>query len=156
MMKMSYLTGCLVVLTAAAPLVRADEQSHRRAAEELLQAMGMDKQLQSALDQTLALQIKAQPVLLPYRDVMRKFLGKHISYAALKDDLIKIYSDEFSETELRQITAFYKTPAGKKMVDKSPTLMGKSMQLGMQRVAKNQGELKQMIEDEAKKQKEKP
>jgi hypothetical protein len=134
----------------------ADEMSHRQAAEELLQTMKVEKQMETAMNQMLDVQMKAQPALVPYKDVMRKFLDKHISYAALKDELIQIYVDEFTEPELKQIVAFYKTPPGKKIVEKGPALMTKGMQLGVQRVAKHQDELKQMIEEEAKKQKKNP
>lgn len=147
--------ACLVALTIAVSVTRADDKSHRQAAEELLRTMGVERQMDSAIDQSLAVQIKQNPGLVPYKEVMRKFLSKHISYAALKDDLIQIYVEEFSEPELRQITAFYKTPAGKKLAEKGPALMGKGMKLGMNRVAQHQDELKQMIQDETKKQQEK-
>ncbi|HTU16556.1 MAG TPA: DUF2059 domain-containing protein [Gemmataceae bacterium] len=154
-MKSLSVTASLVVLTIIVPCTRADEKSHRQAAEELLQTMGVEKQMDSAITQSLAVQIKQNPALTPYKEVMRKFLSKHLSYAALKDDLIQIYVDEFTEPELQQITAFYKTPAGKKLADKGPALMGKGMKLGMERVAKNQEELKKMIQDEANKPKDK-
>jgi hypothetical protein len=112
-------------------------------------------QLKAAVDQMLALQIKQRPALMPYKEVMRKFFAKYLSYAALKDDLVKIYTDEFDENELRQIVKFYKTPAGKKMVARGPALMTKGMQLGVNSVQKHQDELKKMIEDESKKQKDK-
>jgi uncharacterized protein len=150
-------TSCLAVvalLMAAAPVTRND-RTHRQAAEELFKVMSIDKQMENAMDQTLTMQIKTQPALVPYKEVMRKFFAKHISYAALKDDLIKIYTEEFTEEELRQIVAFYRTPAGKKLVEKSPALLGKCMQLSANRVQKHEDELKQMIEDEAKKQKDK-
>ncbi|HWG46185.1 MAG TPA: DUF2059 domain-containing protein [Gemmataceae bacterium] len=155
-MRICCLAAFVVLLTAPASLVRADEQTHRQAAEELFKAMSIDKQMENAMDQTLTMQIKAQPALVPYKGVMRKFFAKHISYAALKEDLIKIYTEEFTEEELRQIVTFYKTPAGKKLVEKSPALLGRCMQLGTNRVAKHEDELKQMIEDEVKKQKDKP
>lgn len=149
-MRTPFLAATIVCLTAAVPNVRADAASHRQAAEELLKAMDIEKQMEASIDQALALQIRAQPVLQPYKDVMRKFFTKHISYAALKDDLIQIYVEEFSEAELQQIAAFYKTAAGKKMVAKGPALIAKSMKLGMERVAKNQEELRKMIEEEKK------
>lgn len=152
-MKTSCLFTCLAVLMVPVPFTRADEKSHRQAAEDLLKTMQIEKQMQTAMNQMLDLQIKTQPGLAPYKDVMRKFLNKHISFAALKDELIQIYVDEFTETELKQISAFYKTPAGKKIVEKGPALVSKGIQLGSQRVAKHQDELRQMIEDEAKKQK---
>jgi len=154
-MKTPCLIGCLVVLTLTVPFARADDKSHRQAAEELLRAMEIEKQMDSTITQTLDLQIKQQPVLVPYKEVLRKFLSKHLSYASLKDDLIHIYMDEFTEPELRQITAFYKSPVGKKLAAKGPALIGKGMKLGMERVTKNQDELRQMIQDEAKKNNEK-
>jgi uncharacterized protein len=147
-------TSCLAVvalLMAAAPVTRND-RTHRQAAEELFKVMSIDKQMENAMDQTMTMQIKMQPALVPYKGVMRKFFAKHISYAALKDDLIKIYTEEFTEEELRQVVAFYRTPAGKKLVEKSPALLGKCMQLSANRVTKHEDELKQMIEDEVKKQ----
>jgi hypothetical protein len=153
-MRTCGLAAFIILLTAGLP-ARADDESHRQAAEELLRAMRVDKQMESALEQTLDVSIKSQPSLKPYREVMRKFFAKHIGYDALKEDLVKIYVEEFTEPELRQILAFYKTPAGKKMVEKSPALMSKSMQLSMERVSKNQDELKQMIEAEVKKRQEK-
>ncbi len=144
-----------VLLAVVAPHARADGPSHREAAENLLQAMNMEKQMQSALDEVLSLQVKTQPALAPYKDVMKKFLNKHLSYAALKDELIKIYVEEFTETELRQATAFYKTPAGKKMAEKNAALMARSMKLGEERVRLHQDELRKMIEDEVKKPKDK-
>lgn len=155
-MKTRSLVAFLIALTIAVTFARADKKSHREATEELLQTMGVEKQLDSSINQSLEVQVKQNPALVPYKDVMRKFLTKHISYAALKDDLIQIYMDEFTEPELRQITAFYKTPAGKKLAEKGPALLGKSMMLGMDRVAQNQEELKQMIQEATKKQKDKP
>jgi hypothetical protein len=148
-MRIAFLAACAALLTAL-PCARADDKSHRQAAEELLQTMGVEKQMEAAIDQSLTLQLQQQPALNAYKDVMRKFFAKHISYAALKDDLIQIYVEEFSEPELRQITTFYKTPAGKKMVEKGPALIGKSMKLGMERVKKNLDELRQMIAEAAK------
>lgn len=155
-MRASCLLACVVVLAVYVPFGRADERSHRQAAEELLQAMKVDVQLNTSINQNLDLQLRAQPALVPYKDVMREFFTKHISYEALKDELVQIYVDEFTQDELKQIAAFYKTAEGKKMIEKSPSLMNKGMQLGMQRVAKHQDELKQMIEDEAKRKKGNP
>jgi len=153
-MKVFRLFTCVVVLMVSVLFARADEASHRQAAEELLQVMNIEKQMETAMNQMLDIQMRTQPTIAPYRDVLRKFLSKHLSFAALKDDLVQIYMDEFTESELRQISAFYKTSAGKKIIEKGPILIQKGMQLGVQRVAKHQGELKQMIE-EAKKQKKK-
>jgi hypothetical protein len=48
-------------------------------------------------------------------------------FAELIDDLAKIYADAFSEQEMKEIIAFYQTPAGKKMLDQQPKLVDASM-----------------------------
>ena len=129
----------------------SDEESHRAAAEGLLQATNVEKTMQAAMDQMLAVQMKANPNLKPFEEVMKQFLNKYLSYAALKDELIAIYAAEFTEAEMNEIAAFYRTPTGKKAIEKMPSLMQKSAELGMKRVQDNSAELRQTIEAEVKK-----
>jgi uncharacterized protein len=135
------------VLAVTSPVVLADQKTHRKAAEELLKAMGVDKQVETALAQMLDLQIKNNPGLAPFRGAMKEFFTKHMSWDSLKDDLITIYTDAFTEEELKEILAFYRTRVGRKMVEKTPDLLSKGMQLGVRRVQENQGELRRMIQD---------
>ena len=151
MFRRPWIYGLLALLVVGVPAARADEKSHRAAAEELLRALGMERTLQASVDQMLDVQLKAQPKLAPLRPVMRRFFAKHLSWAGSKDDLITIYAEEFTESELAEITAFYRTPVGKKTVEKLPVLMGKGAQLGISRVQANQLELQQMIEAELRK-----
>ncbi len=107
-----------ILITAGSAALAADQKSHRKAAEDLLKIMDIENQLESSIDQTLDIQIKANPQIAPLKETMKKFLSKHMSWEGLKDDLITIYADAFTEPELNQIRAFYQTPAGKKMVEK--------------------------------------
>jgi hypothetical protein len=145
-----------LVLASASSRLWADEASHRAAAEDLLKVTNAEKMMQVTIDQMMSLQLKANPQLEPLKDTMKKFLNKHLSYAALKDDLIKLYMAEFTEAELKEITAFYRTPTGKKALEKMPILMQKGGELGAKRVQENSAELKQMIEEELKRKKPSP
>jgi uncharacterized protein len=49
--------------------------------------------------------------------------------AELIDDLAKMYADTFSEQEMKDIIAFYHSPAGKKLLDQQPKLVEASMNL---------------------------
>jgi hypothetical protein len=142
----------LVLALAAACAIpstlSADEKSHRKAAEELLLATNIESQMRTTIDQSIGLQIKANPQLAPMRGAFDRFFAKYMSWDSLKDDVISMYTGAFTEAELKEITAFYKTPTGKKMVQKMPELMSKGMQLGVSRVQANQAELQQMIQDE--------
>ena len=45
----------------------------------------------------------------------------------MKDDYIDIYVKTYTESEIRAILEFYKSPAGKKFIEKMPELMQQSM-----------------------------
>jgi uncharacterized protein len=126
-------------------------KSHLEAADTLLKTMEFSKQMDAAVDQMVALQVKTNPKLEPFKDVMRSFLKKHMSYETLKGDLLKLYADNFTESELKDLTAFYKTPLGKKMLEKQPVLMKAASELGARKVQENAAELRMLIEEAAKK-----
>ncbi len=128
---------------------RADEASHRQAAEDLLNYTNAPKQFQNAIDQSVNMQVKANPQLAPKAGVLKKFFSRYMSWDSMKDDMIKIYTDAFSEQELKELTDFYKSPIGKKVLEKMPEIMGKGMQLGVSRVQRNQAELIRMLKEDS-------
>ena len=71
--------------------------------------------------------------------------------SSLQEELLTIYTAEFTEEELKQIVAFYQTPVGKKAIEKLPQLTAKAGQRGVARVQAHQAELQQMIEEEKNK-----
>jgi len=138
---------CAMVL-AGVSFVQADEASHRAAAEEMLKEANTDKTMRAAIDTMLDAQLKANRALVPVKDVMKKFLIKHLSYEAVKDELIDLQVKEFTEEELKEIAAFYRSPTGKKFIEKQPLMMQKGAEIGMRRVQENSAELTQMIQAE--------
>ena len=121
------------------------KSTHTAAVEEFFLVMKMEETTNKTLDQMLAMQMAQQPQLAAFKDVLTKFLRKHISYEATKKDLVKLYQDAFTEDEIRAMTAFYRTPVGQKAVAKLPSLTAAGAQLGMTRVQANMGELQQAI-----------
>jgi hypothetical protein len=144
-MRFAHPTGLILLLIGLMAPVRADDKSHKAAAEELLKESKADVQFEKAIDEILNLQIKANPHLAQIRPAMKEFFDKYMSWTAMKDDVIKIYAEEFTEAELKEIATFYKTPTGKKMIEKMPFLLKKGMELGLKRMQENQAELKDLI-----------
>jgi hypothetical protein len=140
---LSILIGALALIQPT--LTRADEASHRKSAESLLSMMNMDAVMSQSIDQMLALQIKQNPAIAPYEQEMKTFLKKYMSWEGLKDDMVKIYTDEFSETELNDLNKFYQTPLGKKTLQKMPILLSKGAELGQRRVQEHLPELQTAI-----------
>jgi len=129
-----------------------DEQSHRKAAENLLIVMEVDKSLPKIAEQVVETQMQQNPQLAPQREVLLQFLTKYLNWASVREDTITAYTHEFTEPELKKMTEFYKTPVGKKASEKMPQLAFIAGQIGLQKAQANQAELRQMIERQQGKQ----
>ena len=122
---------------------------HLKAAENMLTASGADTLFKS----NIATVLTATSARIPedkratYINVMNRFITKYISWEILKDQLSAIYAQEFSEKELKELTAFYNTPLGKKLTNKLPMLSKKGAKMGQMAVESHQSELQQMMQD---------
>ena len=69
---------------------------------------------------------------------------KHVDYNELVQKLVPVYSKHFTEQEIVDLLKFYNTSTGKKMIEKTPTILEESMEIGR----KWGIELAQKIEEE--------
>lgn len=143
----------IVILSAFLPVqlsngLVADDGSHQKAVEEMFTVMNMDSLSSKLIDQMLQIQLQRNPELEPYKDTLQVFFAKYIGWASMKDEMIQNYKEAFTEQEIREITAFYKTPTGQKALQKMPELMAKGAQIGVIRVQNNIEELQKMLEEE--------
>ncbi len=144
---MKILFSLLVAVSLFQPLAaRADEASHKKAAEALLNLMGMEHLLSQSVDQMLQMQVQQNPAIAQFQPQMKAFLNKYMSWSSLKDDMAAAYMSEFSEAELNDLTKFYQTPLGKKTVEKMPALMQKGAAMGQKRVQEHLPELQAAIQ----------
>ena len=144
------LSKVFVLITALgmSSMSLADAASEKEA-EKLLNMVGTQEVMEQSMSQMLDIQLQQNPALAPYKGVMMEFLNENMSYESLKPELIKMYSEEFTSSELREINAFYSTDVGIKSIEKMPTLMMQGGQLGATRVQENIGDLQAMIQAES-------
>ena len=124
------LTACLVL---GAPQAFASEATHRAAAEEMLKLSKVDQLLTPMYDQikaTINTLMDRQEMSVEERVRAGRFseklvaiMAEEMSWEKMKDDFVAIYVKTYSEDEIRQINAFYRTPAGQAMIDKMPALL---------------------------------
>ena len=138
----------LITALGMSSMSLADAASEKEA-EKLLNMVGTQEVMEQSMSQMLDIQLQQNPALAPYKGVMMEFLNENMSYESLKPELIKMYSEEFTSSELREINAFYSTDVGKKSIEKMPTLMMQGGQLGATRVQENIGDLQAMIQTES-------
>jgi hypothetical protein len=123
-----------------------DQTSHAAATVELLTLMNVEQTMAQTTDMALAAQLQGNEALKPYEDIMRAFIGKYLNWNNMKDKLVALYMGEFTEAEVRTMIAFYKTPAGKKAIEKLPLLMTRGGELGQAEVQAHMSELTNAIQ----------
>ena len=146
-MKLSKLTFLITLLVCYGQSF-ADDAS-KKEAEVLLTTLELDKAFEQTTIQMIDTQVKQNPSLAPFKQVMLRFFSKYMSYDSLKPEMVEIYSEAFTASELKEIVAFYKTPTGRKSIKKMPELMAKGGQIGAQKVQDNIQELQEMIRIES-------
>ncbi|MBI3939322.1 MAG: DUF2059 domain-containing protein [Acidobacteria bacterium] len=119
--------------------------THVQAARELLDVLQTEKVINGSVEDELKLEFMQNPQLAPLEAIMRQFFTKYASWEYLKDDILHLYTDAFTESELKEISAFYRTKIGQKVLELFPELMGRSMALGNQKAQEHIGELQEMV-----------
>jgi hypothetical protein len=89
--------------------------SHLQATRDFFLLAGLNTLYDATVETELRNQIRQNPQLGPYADVMREFFRKYASWNAIQDDVARIYMSNFNEQEVRQLNAFAQTGAGRKL-----------------------------------------
>jgi len=121
-----------------------------KAAYRLFDALKMKEGIRSALDQSLAVQVKRQPAMAPYEGIYKNFFHKYTKWEDMKKDLAKLYAQAFTPKEMDELTKFYSSEVGRKSLTVMPRLTQLSMLLAQQRIAKHADELKKAVAEKAK------
>jgi uncharacterized protein len=142
------LIGFLLALCLYANSSHGQQTStHDQAALEFLNAVGMEKVLQEISSALVDNLIRSNPPLAPRRDVMVEWAKKYLTWEAAASELIKIYKGVFTETELREIIAFYRTSTGQKLATRLPELMRSGAQVGGAIAGAHLRDLEQMLRE---------
>lgn len=95
--------------------------------KDLLNLMGVEKNMSVMLDQMIE-QYKQVFPNVP-NEYWSKMTEKK-SVEDLKNLIVPIYSKNLEEKEIDDLIAFYKSPTGKKLIEKLPIIMNESMKVG--------------------------
>ena len=148
------LAGVLLGVSTAAS--RADEASHRAAAESLLDITQVEQLMTQSREQLLELQVRQNPALAPHQERLRAFFAKHLAWEQLRPEIVRIYMAEFAEEDLRNMIAFYQTASGRKAIEKMPRLVAETTEVSRAQLRQHLPELRQMLEADASPAPEEP
>jgi hypothetical protein len=144
MMKSTVLALAMLLAMAARPAA-AQETLRHELALQLLEAMRMPDQIAASLASVVATQTRQNPELPGLGEVLREFLSRYVTWDALKDEYAELYAGAFTEEELREMTAFYRSPTGQKLARSTPQLTRLGAELGERTMRAHSAELDQII-----------
>ena len=156
-----YLAVLLMVLMVGCCCARADDASKRAKAEQLFTLLHMDTmmdQLMTGVRRQVQQITESMPgadqatpdqkkQIVDFQQRVMNVVDQKIGWKALKPDFINLYASTYTEEELDGILAFYKSPIGQRMIEKTPELTAKSTQITQQKMAELQPVLSQMVQD---------
>jgi len=123
------------------------DESHKAAVKEMFAATEMSDTFGKTMDSIMDMQMRQAPQMEEVRDVMRDFLQKYMSWEALENEMVMMYAEAFTESEIEKMTEFYMTPVGKKSLRLMPELMAKSGEIAQRRVQAHMPELTRAIQE---------
>lgn len=120
----------ILLWSALASPVMAATDSHRRAAEEFLGLINFQKQL-STTGQRVTLPLRQRLSMVRTDAARAQLIRDHISaiealvntelsWANNKADYIRVFTETYSEDELRELVTFFRSPTGQKFLADKP------------------------------------
>lgn len=135
MKKILLLIASLTLLSSA--MTFADTTSKRQVVIELLESMQMDSMMDAMYSQMdgifinmgrqMNVQASEQAIFERYTQKMTAAMKAEMSWAKMKEPMADIYLKHYSEKELAEMLAFYRSETGKAMVEKMPAVMADSV-----------------------------
>jgi len=131
-MKRVFAGFILVLSFAEAPRLFAQQPSstHDQAVMDLIKLTKVEQQMATNTEAVADAMTKGNPMLVPFRDVIIEWSNKYLTWNAMFPEVTKLYKETFTESEIRQLIAFYQTPLGQKVLAKMPELTQKAFSIG--------------------------
>lgn len=134
----------LLVLAGAAPPKKPEVSAHEKAARDFYHAVGGADLAASGAEAMMGMMLQ-DPNMAEYTEVFHAWYRKVFAAADLEAEMVKLYMDSFSEKDLRELTAFYKSPLGQKALARLPEMMKQGAEIGMSRAQEHYDELEEML-----------
>lgn len=149
------------ILCCTLSLARADDASKMAKVQEFFKVARLDQTSAQIMKQALAMTSPAMierltGVKLPpgQQQAFGEFQGKvqvivfrALSWDQLEPEYAKLYAGAFTEEQLDDLIAFYKSPTGQATLDKLPVLMKQSSEMAQQRMIAVMPQIQQLAKD---------
>jgi uncharacterized protein len=156
-----------LVLPAMAQQAGSDAPATKEEVRKLFEVMQVHQQMRSVLDAVVQQQkimlhqsLKANnpninETSIAHYDQMMADMVKNMPLDGILDDIVPIYQEHFSGTDIAAMSAFYSSPTGQKMLNEMPSLTAESMQASYTRMQKQMDTMMQRLEQIQKEEQQK-
>ncbi|MBB1345378.1 MULTISPECIES: DUF2059 domain-containing protein [unclassified Pseudoalteromonas] len=117
----------------------AEQNTKQQKIDELINVMNLDSMVDSMYGQVegmmkgmsdqMGVKPSEQAIFDKYYSDMTTVLKTEMSWAKMQPMMVNVYDKHFSEQEIADMLAFYKTDTGQKILEKMPVVMQESMQM---------------------------
>ena len=136
-------------LGLAPGLARSQTPQRVELATEVLRAMDLEQAMRAGVAASFDAQIQQNPLMAPFRPTMEAFTTKYLTWETIGPDMAKLYATRFTEPELRELLAFYRSPIGRKMVGEQGTLTAEGARIAQAALQPHLPELQAAIQQRA-------
>jgi hypothetical protein len=155
------LAAVAVVLVMVSPMANAQQQQPSAAAmataKELIAVTGattlFSPLIAGVVEQAKVLFLQQDPSLSKDLNEISTQIRTDLTprFSELTDEVARLYATNFSEQELKDILAFYKSPAGQKLLAQQPKVVDASMKFAQDWANKLSDQVIAKMRDELKK-----
>lgn len=117
-----------------------------RAAAELVALLRLDQVTRSSIESMTEAMMSQNPAFAEIEDVFVEFLDEFMSWDDLRPEYVRLYGSVYTEDEIHELIAFYRTPVGQKSVDLMPRLMREGAEIGQRMIQPHLPELQRRIQ----------
>ncbi len=123
---------CVVLLLSSTTAIFAQADGFEADLSRMLELNGSAKTYDVVFDQVILQMKTAMPAVNDsvWPKLKSEVLNKQID--VLNQKLVPIYRKHFTHDDIKALIAFYQTPIGKKMAEKTPLISRESMMIGQQ------------------------
>jgi uncharacterized protein len=164
----TFLLSLLLLFAASAQSAPVDTPSSREDVIRLFDVMQIRPQMEQVMKQMFQ-QMRAmsreemkdkksnvRPEDMAKADALANKIMNEISVSDIIDDMIPVYQNHLSKTDVDEMIKFYSTPTGQKILREMPAMTAEGMQAMQPRLKKQMDQISREIDEMVKEEQAKP
>lgn len=139
----------LMITLLTSPLMLISGELEYQVAKELLDLTKPEEMGNVSIER----QIEAMKKLFSKNEkttkLLVKFFDEDFDPEIFRDEIIQIYSEAFSESEMKEMIVFYKSKTGQKLLEKMPEITKRSKEVTNKHFRQNIDDIQRMLAEES-------